>query len=151
MHQNARRARNNLSLPTPEKNMAATGRAAPKSKTHSRTTAGAQNHQSASTSWTAILYASRPDSAEAREALSRLCGAYWGPLRAYARRLGHTEEDAKDLTQGFFAELLEKNLFGAADRKKGKFRSFLLTAFNHFLSDEKRRTTAAKRGGGQSV
>jgi RNA polymerase sigma-70 factor (ECF subfamily) len=104
----------------------------------------------APTSWTAILHASRGDPEKARQALAQLCETYWAPLHAYVRGVGCPEQDAKDLTQEFFRELLEKNLFGAADRTKGRFRNFLLTALKHFLADERRKTGAAKRGGGQA-
>jgi RNA polymerase sigma-70 factor (ECF subfamily) len=121
------------------------------STTRSGSSARADPDRFGSTSWTAIAHARRADSPEAREALARLCAAYWPPVRAYLRRLGRTEHDANDLTQEFFWLVLNQNLFGAADRRKGKFRSFLLTALRHFLTDEKRRANAAKRGGGQVV
>ena len=70
-------------------------------------------------------------------------------LYAYVRRQGHSPHDAQDLTQGFFARLLEKNWVGMADREKGKFRSFLLSLLNHYLGDERDRANAAKRGGGK--
>jgi RNA polymerase sigma-70 factor (ECF subfamily) len=103
------------------------------------------------TSWTAVVKAGRSDSLEARDALTRLCSTYWQPLHAYLRRSGHTDSDAKDLTQEFFYVLLSKNYLNAADRTKGKFRSFLLTAFKHFLSNQRDRASAAKRGGGQPL
>jgi RNA polymerase sigma-70 factor (ECF subfamily) len=121
-----------------------------KTNSRNRTSAIASPRQFASTSWTAILHAGRGDSERARQALAQLCETYWAPLHAYVRGVGCPEQDAKDLTQEFFCELLEKNLFGAADRTKGKFRNFLLTALKHFLADEKRKTRAAKRGGGQA-
>jgi RNA polymerase sigma-70 factor (ECF subfamily) len=79
-----------------------------------------------------------------------LCQAYWPPVYAFIRRRGHDTEEARDLTQGFFALLLEKNYLTAADRQRGKFRSFLLTAVKHFLSNEHDRAHALKRGGGQA-
>jgi DNA-directed RNA polymerase specialized sigma24 family protein len=103
------------------------------------------------TSWTAVVAAGRSDSAEAKAALTRLCGTYWQPLHAFLRRLGHNETDAKDLTQEFFFVLLSKNYLRTADRTKGKFRSFLLTALKHFLANERDRIRAAKRGGGQTI
>jgi RNA polymerase sigma factor (sigma-70 family) len=87
----------------------------------------------------------------AREALSRLCQAYWYPLYSFARRRGHSAEDAQDLTQEFLARLLEKNWIGDADRDKGRFRTFLLTAMKHFLSDEWDKARARKRGGGVTL
>jgi RNA polymerase sigma-70 factor (ECF subfamily) len=76
---------------------------------------------------------------------------YWYPLYAYARRHLPSAHDAQDLTQAFFVQLLEKDYLQAADPKRGKFRSFLLTAFKHFLSKERERATAQKRGGGRSL
>src|SRR6185436_1095796 len=101
------------------------------------------------TSWTVVLTAQQADGAQAHEALSRLCQTYWPPLHAYVRRLGYREDDAKDLTQQFFLVLLGKNYLGAANRKKGKLRTFLLTAMSHFLANEWDRSCAQKRGGGQ--
>ena len=80
-----------------------------------------------------------------------LCQIYWYPLYAYVRRQGHSPDDAQDLTQEFFARLLEKNIAGKADRTRGKFRSFLLTSLNHFLAKEWRRRRRRKRGGGRVV
>jgi len=80
--------------------------------------------------------------------LAKLCQAYWYPLYAYVRRRGHSPEDAQDLTQEFFARLLEKNWVRNADQQKGRFRSFLLGAMNHFLADEWDKARAQKRGGG---
>jgi RNA polymerase sigma-70 factor (ECF subfamily) len=76
---------------------------------------------------------------------------YWYPLYAYARRHLPSAHDAQDLTQAFFAQLLEKDYLQAADPQRGKFRSFLLTAFKHFLSKERERAHAQKRGGGRSL
>lgn len=99
------------------------------------------------THWTVVLAAGRNDSPEADAALNRLCRAYWYPLYAYVRRLGHAHEDAQDLTQQFFTRLLEKNFLDSVHPDKGKFRSFLLGAMNHFLSNERDRRQAIKRGG----
>src|SRR5262245_33811677 len=85
------------------------------------------------TSWTAVAAAGQAGSPEAKEALAKLCQTYWEPLYAYLRRAGHSDADAKDLTQEFFFRLVRKNYLGAANRQKGKFRSFLLTALKHFL------------------
>ena len=81
--------------------------------------------------------------------MAQLCNAYWYPLYAYVRRKGYLPTDAQDLTQEFFARLLARNYVTAADRQKGKFRSFLLGTFEHFLAKEWRRAHAEKRGGGQ--
>jgi len=80
-----------------------------------------------------------------------LCRAYWQPIFLFARRKGWGEEDSKDLTQQFFARLLDRNDFSGLDPAKGKFRTFLLTAFTHFLANEYDRASALKRGGGQKI
>jgi RNA polymerase sigma-70 factor (ECF subfamily) len=83
--------------------------------------------------------------------LEKLCRAYWHPIFFFARRQGFSEEDAKDLTQQFFTRLLERNDFSGLDPAKGKFRTFLLTAFTHFLANERDRAGALKRGGGRQI
>jgi RNA polymerase sigma factor (sigma-70 family) len=103
------------------------------------------------THWSVVLSAGGSDTASAREALGRLCQIYWYPLYAYVRRRGYSPQDAQDLTQEFFARLLARNWVGSADPDKGRFRTFLLTAMNHFLADEWDRIKAQKRGGGQRV
>src|SRR5262245_29304758 len=103
----------------------------------------------ASTRWSLVAAAGRGETPEAREALAVLCQAYWYPLYAYARRRLPSADDAQDLTQEFFARLLEKDYLQAADPRRGKFRSFLLTAFKHFLAKEHERAAAQKRGGGR--
>lgn len=100
------------------------------------------------THWSVVLRAGRSDTTRARDALAKLCQTYWFPLYAYVRRRGHSPEDAQDLTQEFFARLLEKNWVADADQNKGRFRSFLLSAMNHFLADEWDKARAQKRGGG---
>lgn len=94
-----------------------------------------------------MLTAGRSDTTHAHEALSRLCETYWYPLYAYVRRGGHSPEDAKDLTQEFFARLLEHNWIAHADRHKGRFRSFLLMALKRFLAKEWDKVKTLKRGG----
>ena len=101
-----------------------------------------------STAWTAVSRARSGAEPEAREALAFLCAAYWRPLYSFARRLGHTTEDAHDLTQGYFALLIEKDYLRDVRLREGRFRAFLLTSFKHFLSKERDRARAAKRGGG---
>jgi DNA-directed RNA polymerase specialized sigma24 family protein len=103
------------------------------------------------THWSVVLAAGQTANPTAGEALEKLCRAYWYPLYAYVRRLGHAEDTAKDLTQAFFARLLEKNYVGQADRQRGRFRSFLLGALKHFLADEWDKAQALKRGGGLTV
>lgn len=102
----------------------------------------------ATTHWSAVLEAGRPGSPTADRALAELCRVYWYPLYAYVRRFGHNPEASQDLTQEFFARLMEKNYLSTADRARGKFRWFLLTAFKCFLANEHDRATAQKRGGG---
>ena len=102
-----------------------------------------------STAWTAVSRARSGVEPGAREALAFLCAAYWRPLYSFARRLGHTTEDAHDLTQGYFALLIEKDYLGDVRLREGRFRAFLLTSFKHFLSKERDRARAVKRGGGR--
>lgn len=102
----------------------------------------------ATTHWSVVLSAGQSNSSQASAALEKLCRTYWPPLYSYVRRQGHGPEDAQDLTQAFFAKLLEKNFWARADRQKGRFRSFLLTALRQFLSDQRDRVRTAKRGGG---
>src|SRR5437588_11197285 len=99
------------------------------------------------THWSVVLAASLHESPQADEALAQLCRVYWQPLYAFIRRRGYEEHEAKDLTQEFFARLLGKNYLRAVDRAKGKFRSFLLAALEHFLANEWRNAHAQKRGG----
>ena len=99
------------------------------------------------THWSVVLSAKLEPSVEADAALERLCRTYWWPLYAFVRRRGYEAHDAQDLTQEFFARLLAKDFLRAVDRSKGKFRSFLLAAMEHFLAKEWRRTNAQKRGG----
>jgi RNA polymerase sigma-70 factor (ECF subfamily) len=87
----------------------------------------------------------------AREALAELCASYWYPVYAFIRRQGHEPDEAQDLTQAFFAHLLEKGTLAAADPSRGRFRSFVRTACAHFLADERDRGRARKRGGDQIV
>ena len=101
------------------------------------------------TCWTDLMAAQEGESPQAQEALGRLCNTYWYPLYAYIRRQGRSSQDAEDLTQSFFYQILKKNYLGAVDRKKGKFRSFLLASLNHFLSNERAFRNAEKRGGGK--
>ena len=86
-----------------------------------------------------------------RVALSRLCRAYWYPLYAFVRRLGYNPHDAEDATQGFFADLLERQALDAVDQSKGRFRSFLMAAMKNFLSHQRERARAQKRGGGEAL
>jgi RNA polymerase sigma-70 factor (ECF subfamily) len=102
----------------------------------------------ATTHWSLVLAARDPALPQSRAALSELCSTYWYPLYAFVRRRGHDPEAAQDLTQAFFLRLLEKDSLRVVDRAKGRFRSFLLAAFEHFLQNEYDRARAQKRGGG---
>jgi len=98
-----------------------------------------------------VLTAARNDTTRARAALENLCQTYWPPLYAYVRRRGYLPEDAQDLTQEFFARLLERNAVATVAPEKGRFRSFLLASMNHFLADEWDKARAQKRGGGKVI
>jgi DNA-directed RNA polymerase specialized sigma24 family protein len=100
------------------------------------------------TRWSVVALSQGGDSRAAAAALEELCRAYWFPLYAYVRRQGRSPHDAQDLTQAFFAQLLEKDYLRAADRGKGRFRTFLLVALKRFLCNEWDRIKAQKRGGG---
>lgn len=102
------------------------------------------------THWSVVVAAAgRADTTLAHAALEKLCLAYWPPIYAFVRRQGHSPHDAQDLTQEFFARLLEKNYLAGVDRSKGRFRSFLLASLKHFLANEWDKARAQKRGGGQ--
>jgi RNA polymerase sigma-70 factor (ECF subfamily) len=101
------------------------------------------------TNWSQVLAAGQQGLPEARDALTSLCRTYWYPLYAFVRRSGYQPDDAQDLTQAFFMQLLEKDYLRAVDRARGRFRSFLLAAFQHFVSKERDRARAQKRGGGK--
>ena len=105
----------------------------------------------ATTRWSMVVAAGGLESPAAQDALAALCQAYWPPLYAYARRRGHSREEAQDLAQEFFCRLLEKNYVQRADKARGRFRSFLLTAFKHFMANEWDRARAKKRGGGAYI
>jgi RNA polymerase sigma-70 factor (ECF subfamily) len=100
------------------------------------------------TRWSRVVAAGDGDAPEAREALAALCAAYWYPLYALIRRKGHGPDEALDLTQEYFARLLERGTVAAADPGKGRFRSFLLADCTHFLAHRRERDRALKRGGG---
>lgn len=99
------------------------------------------------THWSLVLLAGA-DTSRAAQAMATLCKAYWYPLYAYIRRRGYSQADAEDLTQSFFAALLEKSTLEKADPDRGRFRAFLLGSAKNFLSNQRARAQAAKRGGG---
>lgn len=105
----------------------------------------------ATTHWSVVLAAGQRESPAAASALEQVCRTYWYPLYAFIRRQGHTAEDAEDLTQGFFARLLQKDYLAEVSPQQGRFRSFLLAALKHFLADERDKALAQKRGGGQPL
>ena len=107
------------------------------------------NQNFATTRWSMVVRAAGGESAPAGLALTELCERYWLPLYGFARRQCSSVHDAQDLTQAFFVDLLERDLLKRADPARGRFRTFLLTAFQHFLSHQWERQRAAKRGGGR--
>ena len=110
-----------------------------------------QAGQFATTHWSLVLAAGNREHEESNRALEKLCRAYWPPLYAYACRRVSDIHEAQDLTQAFFERLLEKRYLSDADPERGRFRSFLITAFKRFLSKERDKAAALKRGGGQSA
>lgn len=102
----------------------------------------------ATTQWSQVLAARDGSDTDARRALEALCQTYWQPLYAYIRHQGASAEDAGDLTQAYFAEFLDKGFLASVDPSKGRFRSFLLSSVRHFLTHERERARALKRGGG---
>jgi DNA-directed RNA polymerase specialized sigma24 family protein len=108
-------------------------------------------HDFATTRWSLVQQAAQAGTADGRTALARLCERYWPPLYACARRLGYSASDAEDLTQGFFTHLLDTNFLSRADVGRGRFRSYLLSSFQNFVTNVWHRDRAAKRGGGLLV
>ena len=108
------------------------------------------NHFS-TTHWSVVVLAGQNVSPESTAALETLCHAYWRPIFLFARRKGWSEADAKDLTQQFFARLLQRRGFSGLDPRRGKFRNFLLAAFSQFMANEHDRAKAVKRGGGYAI
>ncbi|MBX7246151.1 MAG: hypothetical protein K1X53_11685 [Candidatus Sumerlaeaceae bacterium] len=106
----------------------------------------AQDNRFATTRWSIVLRAGTRDE-NARTALETLCECYWQPLYFFLRRKGYTPEDAIDLVQGFIVTLLEKGQLGSLDQSRGRFRSYLMAALMHYLSNERDRARAGKRGG----
>ena len=120
----------------------------PDSSPSSRSPAGAQFR---TTHWSAVARAGHGNSDEAGSALNELCQIYWYPLYAFARRQGSSAAEAEDLTQAFFARLVERNFMAQADPDKGRFRTFLLTLFRRFLANAWNREHMQKRGGYQTI
>ena len=103
------------------------------------------------TLWTVVLHAGQDEPAQARTALAQLCQGYWYPLYSFVRHRGYSAHDAQDLTQAFFAHLLEKRGLGRVDPEQGRFRTFLLASLKNFLANDWDKSHARKRGGGQMV
>ena len=101
------------------------------------------------THWSVVLEA-QGESPAAHEALEDLCRTYWRPIYAFVRREGAKPEEAKDITQGFFALILERKDFNSVRQEKGRLRSFLLASLKHFMANERRDATTLKRGGGRT-
>lgn len=112
--------------------------------TYHPTLSGAQFDK---TQWSQVLRAADSTAEGSGSALQNLCQSYWYPLYAFVRRSGHSPQDAEDLTQAFFARLLDKNYLASADQEKGRFRTFLIVALKHFLANEFEKQHAVKRGG----
>jgi RNA polymerase sigma factor (sigma-70 family) len=112
---------------------------------HGQPTEGAASFHT--TCWTIVMRAAQSQAQGGQSALAELCRLYWYPLYLFARRRGHSPDDAKDLTQGFFLHVLEHRAFSGVDRLKGKFRSFLLASFQNHLSDVGDRVRRFRRGG----
>jgi RNA polymerase sigma factor (sigma-70 family) len=102
------------------------------------------------THWSVVLEA-QGESPAAQEALEKLCRIYWRPIFAFLRRQGVRPDEAEDITQGFFAQLLERRSLDAVRKERGRLRSYLLGALKYFVTDEQRRAMAIKRGKGQRL
>src|SRR5258707_3231234 len=102
------------------------------------------------THWSVVLQA-QGESPAAQEALDNLCRTYWRPIYGFVRRQGTDPEEAKDITQGFFALILERKDFQSVRQEKGRLRSFLLASLKHFMANERRDAAAIKRGGGRTL
>lgn len=111
------------------------------------TSIGGQARAFPETLWTVVIRAQDPSSPECRDALNELVEAYWKPVYYFLRHRGFSREQAKDITQEFFAKFLEKDYVKQFDRSKGRFKTFLLVALKHFLSKQLDRENAQKRGG----
>jgi RNA polymerase sigma factor (sigma-70 family) len=104
-------------------------------------------HRFPPTSWGLVGKAGQPFTPEGKQALATLCELYWYPIYAFVRRYGAPADEAQDLTQGFFARLLEKNNIATADQELGRFRSWLIACVKHYVGNERERARAKKRGG----
>jgi RNA polymerase sigma factor (sigma-70 family) len=117
----------------------------------SSSSAGPGDGQFDKTRWSMVLGAVQSRAPCAQKVLAELCGLYWRPLYAFARRRGHSPEEAQDLVQGFFEHLIGSRGLATVERSKGRFCSFLLASFQNFITAENRRARAEKRGGRAEV
>src|SRR5215472_4501138 len=106
-------------------------------------------HWFKTTHWSVVLGSTGADTELASISLGKLCDVYWYPLYVYVRRRGHSPEDAQDLVQGFFEQVIEKHYFKSADPARGRFRTFLLTALQRYMGNQHERANRQKRGGGR--
>ena len=116
--------------------------------------ANVQDEKSATfpeTRWTMVLRLRSPSETKRQRAFEELCRTYWKPLYIFARRCGHAQPDAEDLTQGFFEQLLRRPDLGSLAPEKGRLRTFFKTAFRNFITDQVRRETRLKRGGSAEI
>jgi len=118
---------------------------------NTRNSAPSNRPRFATTHWSVVLAAGKSSSPNQKQALETLCEGYWFPLYAYLRQRGLDSHQAEDSTQAFFTHILDKHSLQTADPKYGKFRSFLLIRLKSFLSDERDRAQAKKRGGGRKI
>lgn len=116
-----------------------------------RPTSSGQNSAFLNTAWTEVFAAGRAGAPNSSQALEALCRHYWYPIYAFLRRWGYDRQKARDLTQGFFAYLIEQSLLAKADPHKGRFRSFILGSLKIFVSNQQVRERALKRGGGAQI
>jgi len=114
-------------------------------------TEGHSRRDFVTTRWSVVLAARDSDTKLCAQALEVLCQSYWFPLYAFVRRQGHSPDQAADLTQGFFARLLEKDWLSKITHQEGRFRNFLMVAMKHFISNERAKERAQKRGGGRHI
>jgi len=114
-------------------------------------TGSAGKHSFSTTEWTVVLELMQADPQRAQAALEKLCGRYWYPVYAFVRQKGYGVHESEDLTQGFFHFVVARGALQAADREKGRFRTFLLTSLVNFLHNERDKAQALKRGGAREI
>src|SRR5215471_21125008 len=112
---------------------------------------GGSNSRFPTTVWSMVVKAGNPQTRFFKESLERLCSSYWHPVYVFIRSKGFSSEEAHDHTQEFFARVIEKQYLAGLDKSKGRFRSFVLAAVSHFLSNRLDAQRAIKRGGGRNL